>query len=46
MPGEYDPGNFTLPQQSLHKCMFPQAARYPTLQCGTNPYAGTVDGVK
>ncbi|XP_060578948.1 DNA polymerase delta subunit 2-like [Ruditapes philippinarum] len=46
MPGEYDPTNFTLPQQSLHKCMFPQAARYPTLQCGTNPYSGTVDGVK
>lgn len=46
MPGEYDPSNFTLPQQSLHKCMFPQAARYPTLHCATNPYSGTVDGVK
>ncbi|XP_053393610.1 DNA polymerase delta subunit 2-like [Mercenaria mercenaria] len=46
MPGEYDPSNFTLPQQSLHKCMFPLAARYPTLQCGTNPYGGTIDGVR
>lgn len=46
MPGEYDPTNFTLPQQPLHKCMFPQAARYPTLHCETNPYDGTVDGVR
>lgn len=46
MPGEFDPSNFTLPQQSLHKCMFPQAARYSTLTCATNPYDFSIGGVR
>lgn len=46
MPGEHDPANFTLPQQPLHRCMFPQAMVYPTLSCVTNPYSCSVDGVK
>ncbi|KAL4239352.1 DNA polymerase delta subunit 2 [Mactra antiquata] len=46
MPGEYDPCNYTLPQQHFHKCMFPLAARYPTLKCCTNPFDGSVDGVR
>ena len=28
MPGEGDPTNQALPQQPLHPCMFPEAARY------------------
>ena len=24
MPGEFDPANFSLPQQPLHRCIFPQ----------------------
>lgn len=46
MPGEYDPSNYILPQQSLHKCMFPQTAQYSTLHCATNPVDCTVDGVR
>lgn len=46
MPGTYDPANHALPQQPLHRCMFPQAARYPTLSCSTNPYSFSVDGIK
>ncbi|WAQ97312.1 DPOD2-like protein [Mya arenaria] len=46
MPGEFDPANFTLPQQPLHRCMFPLASRYPTLRCATNPYEATVEGVR
>ena len=45
MPGEFDPANFTLPQQPLHSCMFPQSMVYPTLNCVSNPYCCTVDGV-
>ncbi|XP_061191670.1 DNA polymerase delta subunit 2-like [Saccostrea echinata] len=46
MPGEFDPANYTLPQQPLHKCMFPQALRYPTFQTVTNPYDFTIEGVR
>ena len=46
MPGDYDPTNHMLPQQPLHQCMFPQASRYPTLHCTTNPYQGDIDGVQ
>ena len=46
MPGEFDPSNFTLPQQALHRCMFPQASRYPTLRCATNPYDFSIEGVR
>jgi DNA polymerase delta subunit 2 len=28
MPGAGDPTNHALPQQPLHPCMFPEAARY------------------
>ncbi|XP_038609813.1 DNA polymerase delta subunit 2 [Tachyglossus aculeatus] len=45
MPGEFDPTNFTLPQQPLHPCMFPLATAYSTLQLVTNPYQATIDGV-
>ncbi|XP_077417452.1 DNA polymerase delta subunit 2 [Vanacampus margaritifer] len=46
MPGQYDPTNYTLPQQPLHRCMFPLSSVYPTLQLASNPYQATVDGVR
>jgi DNA polymerase delta subunit 2 len=46
MPGKYDPVNFVLPQQPLHRCMFPQANMYPTLNSVTNPYECSVDDVR
>uniref|UniRef100_A0AAY4DHS1 DNA polymerase delta subunit 2 n=1 Tax=Denticeps clupeoides TaxID=299321 RepID=A0AAY4DHS1_9TELE len=46
MPGQYDPTNYTLPQQPLHRCMFPLSNPYPTLQLVTNPYQACVDGVR
>ena len=46
MPGEYDPTNHILPQQPLHRCMFPQSSRYPTMHCTTNPYKCHVNGVE
>ncbi|KAM9392647.1 DNA polymerase delta subunit 2 isoform 1-T2 [Pholidichthys leucotaenia] len=46
MPGQYDPTNYTLPQQPLHRCMFPLSSVYPTLQLASNPYQANIDGVK
>ncbi|XP_065601093.1 DNA polymerase delta subunit 2 [Cyrtonyx montezumae] len=46
MPGEFDPTNYTLPQQPLHRCMLPLSSCYPTLQLVTNPYQADVDGVR
>merc|ERR1719187_3173631 len=44
MPGPNAPATAILPQQPLHKCMFPQASTYPTLQSVTNPYFCQVGG--
>lgn len=46
MPGEFDPTNYTLPQQPLHHCMLPLASTYSTLQLVTNPYQADVDDVR
>uniref|UniRef100_A0A3B4VHC5 DNA polymerase delta subunit 2 n=1 Tax=Seriola dumerili TaxID=41447 RepID=A0A3B4VHC5_SERDU len=46
MPGQYDPTNYTLPQQPLHRCMFPLSSVYPTLQLASNPYQANFDGVR
>ncbi|KAK6187899.1 hypothetical protein SNE40_005824 [Patella caerulea] len=46
MAGEFDPSNHTLPQQQLHRCMFPQANSYQTLHNVTNPYDFSVSGVR
>ncbi|XP_068130855.1 DNA polymerase delta subunit 2 isoform X1 [Hyperolius riggenbachi] len=46
MPGAFDPTNYILPQQPLHRCMFPQSAPYSTLQLVTNPYEADIDGVR
>ncbi|RLV76318.1 hypothetical protein DV515_00017101 [Chloebia gouldiae] len=45
MPGEFDPTNYTLPQQPLHRCMLPLASAYATLRLVTNPYQASLDGV-
>ncbi|XP_070689149.1 DNA polymerase delta subunit 2 [Pempheris klunzingeri] len=46
MPGQNDPTNYTLPQQPLHRCMFPLSSVYPTLQLVSNPYVADFDGVR
>ncbi|NXF86296.1 DPOD2 polymerase, partial [Eubucco bourcierii] len=46
MPGEFDPTNYTMPQQPLHHCMLPLSRAYCTLQLVTNPYQATLDGVR
>ncbi|KAL1129304.1 hypothetical protein AAG570_013833, partial [Ranatra chinensis] len=38
MPGEFDPTNFTLPQQPIHYCMFPKALCNATFRSVTNPH--------
>ncbi|KAK7002589.1 DNA polymerase delta subunit 2, partial [Biomphalaria glabrata] len=45
MPGEFDPSNYTLPQQPFHPCMLPQSSRYNTLHSTTNPCNITVGGI-
>lgn len=45
MPGAGDPANYTLPQQPLHRCLFPGAAAYSSLLRATNPHDFDVDGV-
>ncbi|KAK9829526.1 hypothetical protein WJX72_006332 [[Myrmecia] bisecta] len=45
MPGVADPANHSLPQQPLHRCLFPGAAAFPTFQRATNPHEFTLDGV-
>lgn len=44
MPGENDPANQNLPQQPLHRCLFPLASPYPTLKTVTNPYMFEASG--
>uniref|UniRef100_A0A3B4BFJ0 DNA polymerase delta subunit 2 n=1 Tax=Periophthalmus magnuspinnatus TaxID=409849 RepID=A0A3B4BFJ0_9GOBI len=46
MPGQYDPTNYTLPQQPLHRCMLPMSSVYPTLQLVSNPYQAEIDQVR
>lgn len=46
MPGQFDPTNYTLPQQPLHRCMFPLSTAYPTLQLTTNPYEASIDSLR
>ncbi|KAK9122657.1 hypothetical protein Sjap_012259 [Stephania japonica] len=45
MPGPNDPANFSLPQQSLHRCLFPGASTYNTFTSCTNPHLFELDGV-
>eukprot|EP00249_Psilotum_nudum_P018489 c26833_g1_i1 orf=318-1646(-) len=46
MPGPNDPANFSLPQQPLHKCLFPGAALYSTFFAATNPHQFELDGIR
>lgn len=48
MPGEGDPTNQALPQQPLHPCLFPEAARYApgTFSAATNPHDFVTGGVE
>jgi len=46
MPGDFDPANHNLPQQPMHRCMFPQASMYPTMHSRTNPYISNIEGLQ
>ncbi|XP_039624544.1 DNA polymerase delta subunit 2 [Polypterus senegalus] len=46
MPGQFDPTNYTLPQQPLHRCMFPLSSVYPTLHLVSNPFQADFDGLR
>jgi DNA polymerase delta subunit 2 len=47
MPGDKDPANFSLPQQGIHRAMFPQARAYsaPPARGEDKPEAGWFDSV-
>ncbi|XP_058098226.1 DNA polymerase delta small subunit isoform X2 [Magnolia sinica] len=46
MPGPCDPANFSLPQQPLHKCLFPGTSVYNTFMSCTNPHSFELDDVR
>lgn len=46
MPGPNDPANFAMPQQPLHRCLFPSSASYNTFKSCTNPHSFELDGVR
>ncbi|XP_020260121.1 DNA polymerase delta small subunit [Asparagus officinalis] len=46
MPGSNDPANFSLPQQPLHRCLFPGASVYNTFLSCTNPHEFELDGAR
>ncbi|XP_051143672.1 DNA polymerase delta small subunit isoform X2 [Andrographis paniculata] len=46
MPGSNDPANFALPQQPLHRCLFPGSSLYNTFRSCTNPHSFEIDNVK
>ncbi|KAJ5090718.1 hypothetical protein N7532_009402 [Penicillium argentinense] len=47
MPGEQDPANFSLPQQAIHRAMFPQSRAYcaPPASADSKPEPGWFDSV-
>ena len=46
MPGEADPATYALPQQPMHRCMFPGASSYNSFRSATNPHEFAIDGVR
>ncbi|XP_047334811.1 DNA polymerase delta small subunit [Impatiens glandulifera] len=46
MPGPNDPANFSLPQQPLHRCLFPGSSTYNTFRSCTNPHSFQLDDVR
>jgi len=45
MPGASDPATASLPQQPMHRCLFPGASAFPTVTRATNPHSFEVGGV-
>ncbi|XP_022982949.1 DNA polymerase delta small subunit [Cucurbita maxima] len=46
MPGPSDPANFSLPQQPLHRCLFPGSSAYNTFRSCTNPHCFELDNFR
>nr|AIZ68192.1 DNA polymerase delta small subunit isoform X2 [Albuca bracteata] len=46
MPGSNDPANFSLPQQPLHRCLFPGASVYNTFFSCTNPHEFELNDIR
>ena len=46
MPGEADPATAALPQQPMHRCLFPAAACYSSFRPATNPHEFALSGVR
>ncbi|KAJ7976005.1 DNA polymerase delta small subunit [Quillaja saponaria] len=46
MPGPNDPANFSLPQQPLHRCLFPGSSAYNTFRSCTNPHYFELDNIR
>ncbi|XP_055800723.1 DNA polymerase delta small subunit isoform X1 [Solanum dulcamara] len=46
MPGSSDPANFALPQQPLHRCLFPGSSAYSTFRSCTNPHCFELDNIR
>ncbi|KAK7259527.1 hypothetical protein RIF29_25136 [Crotalaria pallida] len=46
MPGPNDPSNFALPQQPLHRCLFPGSSAYNTFRSCTNPHCFELDNIR
>ncbi|KAI9122227.1 hypothetical protein K1719_006916 [Acacia pycnantha] len=46
MPGPRDPANYSLPQQPLHKCLFPGSSAYNTFRSCTNPHCFELDNIR
>eukprot|EP00494_Astrolonche_serrata_P006554 UN06578 len=43
MPGDSDPSGYFLPQQPMHKCLFPKASSCNSFNSTTNPHQVTLD---
>ncbi|CAM8889564.1 unnamed protein product [Rhodiola kirilowii] len=46
MPGPDDPANFSLPQQPLHRCLFPSSSSYNTFRSCSNPHSFEIDTIR
>jgi len=44
MAGKTDPSQFMMPQQPLHRCLFPNSSRLKSLTAVTNPYEAVIEG--
>ncbi|KAJ1403343.1 DNA-polymerase alpha/epsilon, subunit B [Sesbania bispinosa] len=46
MPGPNDPSNYSLPQQPLHRCLFPGSSAYNTFRSCSNPHSFELDNIR